>query len=39
MGKDVGQLLDEAESRVFEIAEAGNAATRAWLEIQLSWRR
>jgi len=34
MGKDVGQLLDEAESRVFEIAEAGARGQQGLVEIQ-----
>ena len=34
MGKDVGQLLDEAESRVFEIAEAGLRGHQGLVEIQ-----
>jgi len=34
MGKDVGQLLDEAESRVFEIAEAGARGHQGLVEIQ-----
>jgi len=34
MGKDVGQLLDEAESRVFEIAEAGARGHQGLIEIQ-----
>jgi replicative DNA helicase len=34
MGKEVGQLLDEAESRVFEIAEAGARGRQGFVEIQ-----
>ncbi len=34
MGKDVGQLLDEAESRVFEIAESGSRGHTGLVEIQ-----
>ncbi|HEY6864120.1 MAG TPA: replicative DNA helicase [Burkholderiales bacterium] len=34
MGKEVGQLLDEAESRVFEIAEAGSRGRQGFIEIQ-----
>jgi replicative DNA helicase len=34
MGKDVAQLLDEAESRVFEIAEAGARGQQGLVEIQ-----
>ena len=34
MGKDVGQLLDEAESRVFEIAEEGARGTQGFEQIQ-----
>jgi replicative DNA helicase len=34
MGKDVGQLLDEAESRVFAITEAGARGQQGLLEIQ-----
>src|SRR3954463_896921 len=34
MGKEVGQLLDEAESRVFEIAEAGGRGRQGFIEIQ-----
>jgi replicative DNA helicase len=33
-GKDVNQLLDEAESKVFEIAEAGARGRQGFLEIQ-----
>jgi len=33
-GKDVAQLLDEAESRVFEIAEAGARGQQGLVEIQ-----
>jgi len=33
-GKDVGQLLDEAESRVFQIAEAGARTRQGFVEIQ-----
>ena len=32
-GKDVGQLLDEAESRVFEIAEAGSRGREGFKDI------
>src|SRR2546428_1757110 len=34
MGKEVGQLLDEAESKVFEIAEAGARTRQGFIEIQ-----
>ncbi|HTF14960.1 MAG TPA: replicative DNA helicase [Burkholderiales bacterium] len=34
MGKDVGQLLDEAESKVFQIAEAGARTRQGFMEIQ-----
>ncbi len=34
LGKDVGQLLDEAESRVFEIAEAGTRGRQGLVEFQ-----
>ena len=34
MGKDVGQLLDEAESKVFQIAEAGARTRQGFIEIQ-----
>ncbi len=34
MGKEVGQLLDEAESRVFEIAEHGARGRQGFIEIQ-----
>jgi replicative DNA helicase len=34
MGKDVGQLLDEAESKVFQIAEAGSRTRQGFIEIQ-----
>ncbi len=34
MGKEVGQILDEAESRVFEIAEAGARGRQGFIEIQ-----
>jgi replicative DNA helicase len=34
LGKEVGQLLDEAESRVFEIAEAGSRGRQGFIEIQ-----
>ena len=34
MGKDVGQLLDEAESKVFEIAESGARTRQGFIEIQ-----
>jgi replicative DNA helicase len=34
LGKEVGQLLDEAESRVFEIAEAGARGRQGFIEIQ-----
>ncbi len=33
-GKDVGQLLDEAESKVFEIAEAGARGKQGFIAIQ-----
>src|SRR5215831_9964823 len=33
-GKEVGQLLDEAESRVFEIAEQGARGRQGFVEIQ-----
>ena len=33
-GREVGQLLDEAESRVFEIAEAGARGNQGLVEIQ-----
>ena len=34
MGKEVGQLLDEAESRIFQIAEAGAKTRQGFMEIQ-----
>src|SRR6266581_2332217 len=34
MGKEVGQLLDEAESKVFQIAEAGARTRQVFIEIQ-----
>jgi len=34
MGKEVGQLLDEAESKVFQIAEAGSRTRQGFIEIQ-----
>ena len=34
MGKDVGQLLDEAESKIFQIAEAGAKTRQGFMEIQ-----
>jgi replicative DNA helicase len=34
MGKEVGQLLDEAESKVFQIAEAGSRTRQGFMEIQ-----
>src|SRR6266568_1176820 len=34
MGKEVGQLLDEAESKVFQIAEAGARTRQGFIEIQ-----
>ncbi|HEY6721907.1 MAG TPA: replicative DNA helicase [Burkholderiales bacterium] len=34
MGKEVGQLLDEAESKVFQIAEAGARTRQGFVEIQ-----
>ena len=34
MGRDVGQLLDEAESKVFQIAEAGARTRQGFMEIQ-----
>jgi replicative DNA helicase len=33
-GKEVGQLLDEAESKVFEIAEAGSRGRQGFVAIQ-----
>ena len=33
-GKEMGQLLDEAESRIFEIAEAGARGRQGFVEIQ-----
>ena len=33
-GKDVGQLLDEAESKVFDIAEAGSRGRQGFVAIQ-----
>ena len=33
-GKEIGQLLDEAESRVFEIAEAGARGRQGFIPIQ-----
>jgi replicative DNA helicase len=33
-GKEIGQLLDEAESRVFEIAEAGSRGRQGFIPIQ-----
>ncbi len=33
-GKEVGQLLDEAESKVFQIAEAGARTRQGFMEIQ-----
>ena len=33
-GKDVSQMLDEAESRIFEIAEAGSRGRQGFVEIQ-----
>ena len=33
-GREVGQLLDEAESRVFEIAEAGSRGRQGFIPIQ-----
>src|SRR6267142_679059 len=34
MGKEVAQLLDEAESRIFQIAEAGARTRQGFMEIQ-----
>jgi replicative DNA helicase len=34
MGKDVGQILDEAESKVFEIAESGSRGKQGFQDIQ-----
>ncbi|MBI4293794.1 MAG: replicative DNA helicase [Betaproteobacteria bacterium] len=34
MGKDVGQILDEAESKVFEIAESGSRGRQGFQDIQ-----
>lgn len=34
LGKEVGQLLDEAESKVFEIAESGARTRQGFIEIQ-----
>ncbi|MSQ70598.1 MAG: replicative DNA helicase [Betaproteobacteria bacterium] len=34
LGKEVGQLLDEAESKIFEIAEAGARGRQGFIEIQ-----
>jgi len=34
MGKEVGQLLDEDESKVFQIAEAGARTRQGFIEIQ-----
>ena len=34
MGKDVGQMLDEAESRVLQIAEAGSRGRQGFIDIQ-----
>ena len=34
MGKEVGQLLDEAESKIFQIAEAGAKTRQGFVEIQ-----
>jgi replicative DNA helicase len=34
LGKEVGQILDEAESRVFAIAEAGARGRQGFIEIQ-----
>ncbi len=33
-GKDVGQMLDEAESKVLQIAEAGSRGQQGFIEIQ-----
>jgi replicative DNA helicase len=33
-GKEVGQLLDEAESKIFQIAEAGAKTRQGFMEIQ-----
>lgn len=34
MGKDVGQMLDEAESKVLQIAEAGSRGRQGFVDIQ-----
>jgi replicative DNA helicase len=34
MGKEVGQVLDEAESKIFQIAEAGAKSRQGFMEIQ-----
>jgi replicative DNA helicase len=34
MGREVGQLLDEAESKIFQIAEAGAKTRQGFMEIQ-----
>jgi replicative DNA helicase len=34
MGREVGQLLDEAESKVFQIAEAGARTQQGFIQIQ-----
>ena len=34
MGKEVGQLLDEAESKIFQIAESGAKTRQGFMEIQ-----
>lgn len=34
LGKDVGQMLDEAESKVLQIAEAGSRGRQGFLDIQ-----
>jgi len=34
MGREVGQLLDEAESKIFQIAEAGARTRQGFMEIQ-----
>src|SRR5437867_10929364 len=37
MGKEVGQLLDEAESKIFEIADAGGRTRQGCMSMQ-TWR-
>jgi replicative DNA helicase len=34
MGRDIGQMLDEAESKVLQIAEAGSRGRQGFIEIQ-----